>query len=183
ANGAHGDDTLKLKTPVSEWVNREFKPLPPVDHDNKHLCGFAHDVCGKLLCPAELGWDNPEQVVHSLSRDPILINGYIVTDLYFSAFLYDKDTTNPNDLEEGLFKGKLLIQSYKAVFISPSSAKDVEGNSNGADVISNNRWVKKSLSGIKVKKHVVQIIHMDKVTPCSITYIACQVSYDTWSDL
>jgi hypothetical protein len=75
------------------------------------------------------------------------------------------------------------LQAYKAVFTSPSSAKDVEGNGNGADVISNNRRAKKSISGIKVKKHVAQIIHMDKVTPHSIAYIACQVSYNTWSDL
>ncbi|KAG2114877.1 hypothetical protein BD769DRAFT_1673322 [Suillus cothurnatus] len=171
ADGARGDDTSKLKSLVSEWVNREFKPLPPVDHDDKHLRGFAHDVCGKLLCLAELDWDNPEQVVHSLSRDTTLIN------LSFPAFLYDKYTSNPNDLKEGLFKGKLLIQAYKAVFMSPSSAKDVEGDGDGADVISNNRRAKKSLSGIKVKKHVAQIIHMDKVTPRSIAYIACQVRF------
>jgi hypothetical protein len=67
--------------------------------------------------------------------------------------------------------------------MSPSSAKDVEGDGDGADVISNNRWAKKSLSGIKVKKHIAQIIHMDKVTLRSIAYIACQVSYNTWSDL
>ncbi|KAG2119242.1 hypothetical protein BD769DRAFT_1362187, partial [Suillus cothurnatus] len=172
-----GDDTSKLKSLVLEWVNCKFKPLPPIDHNDKHLCGFTHDVCGKLLCPAELDWDNPEQVVHSLSRDTTLINGYIVTDLSFPAFLYNKYTSNPNDLKEGLFKGKLLIQAYKAVFTSPSSVKDVEGDGNGADVISNNQWAKKSLSGIKVKKHIAQIIHMDKVTPRLIAYITCQVQF------
>lgn len=37
-------------------------------------------------------------------------DGYIVTDLSFPAFLYDKYTANPDDLEEGLFKGKILLQ-------------------------------------------------------------------------
>jgi hypothetical protein len=119
--------------------------------------------------------------------------GYIVTDLSFPTYLYDKYTANPDDLEEGLFKGKILVQvcrtgtawqqtdyhfqGFKAVFTSPSSAKDVEGDGDGADVISNNRRARKSLSGIKVKKHVAQIIHMEKVTPRSIAYIACQVSH------
>ncbi|KAG2125275.1 hypothetical protein BD769DRAFT_1669015 [Suillus cothurnatus] len=74
----------------------------------------------------------------------------------FPAFLYDKYQTNPDDLEEGLFKGKILLQGYKAVFTPPSSAKDIEGD---------------------VKKHVAQIIKMKKVTPHSITYIMCQVQF------
>jgi hypothetical protein len=68
-------------------------------------------------------------------------------------------------------------QAYKAVFTSPSSAKDVEGDGDGADVIENNRHAKKVSSGIKVKRHVAQIIQMDKVTSRSIAYITCQVSH------
>ncbi|KAG1887406.1 uncharacterized protein F5891DRAFT_1223337 [Suillus fuscotomentosus] len=173
ADGARGDDTSKLKTLVSEWVNREFKPASLVDPNDKHSRGFAHDVCGKLLCPAELDWDNPEVRAGIRNRS----DGYIVTDLSFPAYLYDKYTANPDDLEEGLFKGKILIQGYKAVFTSPSSAKDVDGDGDGADVISNNRRARKSLSGIKVKKHVAQIIQLEKVTPRSIAYIVCQVRF------
>ncbi|KAG1893824.1 uncharacterized protein F5891DRAFT_985551 [Suillus fuscotomentosus] len=173
ADGARGDDTSKLKTLVSEWINREFKPDSPVDHDDKHSRGFTHDVCGRLLCPAELDWNNPEVRAGIRNRS----DGYIVTDLSFPTYLYDKYTSNPDDLEEGLFKGKILIQAYKAVFTSPSSAKDVEGDGDGTDVISNNRRAKKSLSGIKVKKHVAQIIHLEKVTPRSLAYITCQVRF------
>ncbi|KAG1789010.1 uncharacterized protein HD556DRAFT_1244350 [Suillus plorans] len=150
ADGARGDDTSKLKTLVSEWVNREFKPVCLVDPDDKHSRRFTHDVCGKLLCPAELDWNSPEVKAGIRNHS----DGYIITDLSFPAYLYDKYTINPDDLEEGLFKGKILIQGYKAVFTSPSSAKDVDGDGDGADVISNNRRVKKSLSRIKVKKHV-----------------------------
>lgn len=121
-------------------------------------------------------------------------DGYIVTDLSYPAFVYEKYTAKPDDLEEGLFKGKILLQvcvrsssspelisqvfqAYKAVFTSPSSAKDVEGDGDGADVIHNNRRAKRSFNTVKVKKHVAQIIKMDKVTPRSIAYIICQVSY------
>jgi hypothetical protein len=76
---------------------------------------------------------------------------------------------------------KLILphfQGYKAVFTSPSSAKDTEGDGDGTDIVENNRRAKKALTGVKVKKHVAQIIKMDRVTPRSIAYIACQVSND-----
>ncbi|KAG1774371.1 hypothetical protein EV702DRAFT_928289, partial [Suillus placidus] len=173
ADSARGDDTSKLKTLVSEWVNRKLKPNPPVDMDDKHTRGFTNDGCGKLLCPAELDWNNP--AVRAGIRDRA--EGYIVTDLSYPAYLYEKYTANSDNLEEGLFKGKILLQSYKAVFMSPSSAKDIEGEGDGADIIENNRRAKKAYSGIKVKKHVAQIIKIEKVTPRSIAYIACQVRF------
>ncbi|KAG2152368.1 hypothetical protein BD769DRAFT_1381098 [Suillus cothurnatus] len=173
ADAARGDDTSKLKVLVSEWVNREFKPDPPVDPDDKHSRGFTNDACGRLLCPSELDWNN--LVVKAGIRNRA--DGYIVTDLSFPAFVYEKYTANLDDLEEGLFKGKILLQAYKAVFTSPSSAKDVEGDGDGVDIIQNNRRAKKSFNALKVKKHVAQIIKMEKVTPRSIAYITCQVRF------
>ncbi|KAG1845997.1 hypothetical protein C8R48DRAFT_616840, partial [Suillus tomentosus] len=150
ADGARGDDTSKLKTLVSDWVNMALKPTPPVESDDKHCRGFINDACGRLLCPAELDWNSP--VVRAGIRDRS--EGYIVTDLSFPAFLYEKYTANPDNLEEGIFKGKILLQAYKAVFTSPSSAKDVECDGDGTDIIENNRRAKKAFSTIKVKKHV-----------------------------
>ncbi|KAG1866788.1 hypothetical protein F4604DRAFT_1777480 [Suillus subluteus] len=121
ADSARGDDTSKLKSLVAEWINREFKPNPLVDTDDKHTRGFTNDA------------------YHS--------DGHIYT-------------ANPNDLEDGLFKSKLLLQAYKAVFTSPSSAKDVERDGDGID---------KSAFEIRVKKHIAQIIKMRKVTPHSIS--------------
>jgi hypothetical protein len=37
-------------------------------------------------------------------------DGYIVTDLSFPAFIYEKYMAKHNDLEQGLFKGKILLQ-------------------------------------------------------------------------
>lgn len=115
-----------------------------------------------------------------------------MTELSFPAFLYERYTANLDDLEAGLFKGRILVQvrgtespghdltvccqGFKAVFTSPSSAKDVEGEGDGADIIENNRRTRRAGWGLKVKKHVAQIIKMEKVTPRSIAYIACQVS-------
>ncbi|KAG1736830.1 hypothetical protein EDD22DRAFT_752967, partial [Suillus occidentalis] len=102
------------------WVNREFKPDSSVDPDDKHSRGFTNDTCGRLLCPAELDWNDPVVRAGICNRS----EGYVVTDLSFPTYLYDKYTANPDDLEEGLFKSKILIQGYKARFMSPSSAKD-----------------------------------------------------------
>ncbi|KAG2130269.1 hypothetical protein DEU56DRAFT_740807 [Suillus clintonianus] len=150
ADGARADDTEKLKTLVSNWVNLELNPTPPVDPDDKHCRGFINDACGKLLCPAELNWSNP--LVKAGIRDRS--EGYVVTELSFPAFVFEKYTANPDNLEEGLFKGKILIQAYKAVFTSPSSAKHIEGDGDGADIIENNRRAKSAFSRAKVKKHV-----------------------------
>ncbi|KAG1899346.1 uncharacterized protein F5891DRAFT_1189790 [Suillus fuscotomentosus] len=166
-----GDNTSKLKALVSEWVNCEFKPDPLVDPDDKHTHRFINDGCGRLLCPAELNWNDPAVRAGICDHS----DSYFVTDLSFPAFLYEKYASNPDDLEEGLFKGKILLQSYKAVFTLPSSAKAIEGDGDGADIIENNRCTRKAcFRAGKVKKHVAQIIKMEKVTPRSITYIVCQ---------
>ncbi|KAG1883628.1 hypothetical protein F4604DRAFT_1575464 [Suillus subluteus] len=147
ADSAQGDDTSKLKALISDWVNHKFKPDPTVNPDDKHSRGFTNDACGMLLCPAELEWKNP--VVKAGIRD--CSEGYTVTDLSFLAYLYEGYTANPDNLEEGLFKGKILLQSYKAVFTSPSSAKVVEGDGDGADIIENNRRARRSSSSLKVR--------------------------------
>ncbi|KAG2133103.1 hypothetical protein BD769DRAFT_1665875 [Suillus cothurnatus] len=133
ADGAHRDDTSKLKGLIAQWVNVEFKPDPSVDLDDKYTRGFINEACGRLLCPTELDWNSP--VTKAGIQDHL--EGYIITELSFPAYLYDKYTANLDNLE-GLFKGKILVQGYKAVFTSPSSAKDIGGDGNGTNVIENN---------------------------------------------
>ncbi|KAG2126421.1 hypothetical protein BD769DRAFT_1668433 [Suillus cothurnatus] len=58
ANSTWEDDTSKLKSLITDWVNHELKPNPPIDPDDKNCCGFINDVCGRLLCPTELDWSN-----------------------------------------------------------------------------------------------------------------------------
>ncbi|KAG2744726.1 hypothetical protein P692DRAFT_20784151 [Suillus brevipes Sb2] len=171
ADSARGDDTSKLKGLVPDWVNREFKPNPPVDHEDKHCRGFVNDTCGRLLCPTEMDWSNP--VVRAGIRDRT--DGHVVTEMSWPAFLYDGYTADMDNLEEGLFKSKLLIQAFKAIFTSPSSVKEVSGEGDGANIIENNRHAKRD--GKKVKTHVAQIIHMHKVSPRSIAYVACQLRF------
>lgn len=175
ADSARGDDTAKLKCLVPDWVNRELKPNPPVDREDKYCRGFMNDACGQLLCPTELDWNNP--TVKAGIRDHL--DGYIVTEMSWPAFLYQGYTADANNLEEGLFKSKILVQAFKAIFTSPSSAKEVagDGDGDGANIIENNRRAKKDISGKKVKTHVAQIIKMHRVSPRSIAYVACQLRF------
>ncbi|KAG2737591.1 hypothetical protein P692DRAFT_201732954, partial [Suillus brevipes Sb2] len=174
ADSARGDDTSKLKSLVADWINRDLKPAFPVDPEDKYCRGFVSDVCGRLLCPTELDWNSP--VVKAGIRDRI--DGYVVTEMSWPAFLYEKYTADQENLEEGLFKSTLLLQAFKAIFTSPSSARDVAGDGDAANIIEANRRAKKDVfSSKKVKTHVAQIIKMHTVTPRSIAYVSCQLRF------
>ncbi|KAG1821537.1 uncharacterized protein BJ212DRAFT_1567005 [Suillus subaureus] len=109
ADGTWGDDTSKLKSLVADWVNRELKPNPPIDPNDKNCRGFINDACGRLLCPTKLDWSNP--IVRAGIRDRV--DGYVVMEMSWPAFLYEKYTANQDNLEEGLFKSSLLVQKVK----------------------------------------------------------------------
>jgi hypothetical protein len=108
--------------------------------------------------------------------------------------MYENYKVNRDNLEEGFLKSKLLvlvshdgfshdiilligvIQAFKAIFMSPSSVKEVEGDGNGADILENNQCARQKSDQVKVKTCVASIINMRKVTPHSIAYIVYQVS-------
>ncbi|KAG1726781.1 hypothetical protein EDD22DRAFT_1017901 [Suillus occidentalis] len=106
ADAARGDDTSTLKDLIATWVNQDFHPSPLLRSDDKQLRGFVHDVCGKLLCPSEWDWNN--NVVKAGIRDRT--SNYIV------------------NLEKGLFMSKIMIQAFKAIFTSPSSVREADGD-------------------------------------------------------
>jgi hypothetical protein len=58
ADAARGDDTSTLKDLVATWVNQDFSPSRLIRSDDKHSRGFVNDICGKLLCPSEMDWDD-----------------------------------------------------------------------------------------------------------------------------
>ncbi|KAG2739898.1 hypothetical protein P692DRAFT_20754663 [Suillus brevipes Sb2] len=173
ADAARGDDTSSLKDLVAGWVNQEFRPTPLIRPDDKHSRGFANDVCGKLLCPAEWDWD--QTCVKAGIRDRT--TEFIVSENSWPLFMYEDYKVNADNLEEGFLKSKLLVLAFKAIFTSPSSAKEVDGDGDGADILENNRRARRKSEQGKVKTCVASIINMRKVTPRAIAYIACQVRF------
>ncbi|KAG1875953.1 hypothetical protein C8R48DRAFT_591541 [Suillus tomentosus] len=135
ADSARGDDTGTLKELVASWVNIEFRPTPLISTSDKHHRGFVNDVCGKLLCPAEWCWDDP--VVKAGIRDRT--TAYIVSENSWPLFMYQNCAADAGNLEYGLMKSKLLVMGLKALFTSPSSANEMDGEGQGTDIIENNR--------------------------------------------
>ncbi|KAG1767014.1 hypothetical protein EDD22DRAFT_844769 [Suillus occidentalis] len=173
ANAARGDDTSTLKELVAAWVNQEFRPSPLIKLHDKHSRGFVSDICGKLLCPAE--WDWSQDSVKAGIRDRT--TEYIISENSWPLFVYENYQVNSDDLEEGFLKSRLLVLAFKAVFTSPSSARETDGDGDGADIIENNRRARRRSDQTKVKTCVASIINMRKVTPRAIAYIACQVRF------
>ncbi|KAG1896006.1 uncharacterized protein F5891DRAFT_1193646 [Suillus fuscotomentosus] len=63
------------------------------------------------------------------------------------------------------------------IFTSPSSANEVNGEGDGADIIENHRRAQRQSDQTKVKTCVASIIGMRKVTPRAIAYTACQIRF------
>ncbi|KAG1772183.1 hypothetical protein EV702DRAFT_1201571 [Suillus placidus] len=173
ADSARGDDTGTLKDLVVSWVNIQCCPTPLIRADDKHHRGFVNDPCGKLLCPAEWCWEDPTVRAGICGRT----TSFIVSENSWPAFMYENYEANAENLEHGLMKSKLLVMGFKAIFTSPSSANEVDGNGNGADVIENCRRARRRSDQAKVKMCVASIIGMRKVTPHAIAYIACQIRF------
>jgi hypothetical protein len=58
---ARGDDTSHLKTAVVTWVVDMYGASdPPLRARSKDERGFANEHTGRLLCPSEFSWDDPE---------------------------------------------------------------------------------------------------------------------------
>ncbi|KAG2120017.1 hypothetical protein DEU56DRAFT_760922 [Suillus clintonianus] len=173
ADSARGDDTGTLKELVASWVNIEYNPTPLIRLDDKHHRGFANDACGKLLCPAEWRWGDP--VVRAGICDRTTT--FIVSENSWPTFMYENYQADAKNLERGLFKSKLLVMGFKAIFTSPSSANEVDGDGDGADIIENNRRSRRRSDQTKVKTCVASIIGMRKVTPRAIAYATCQIRF------
>ncbi|KAG2747685.1 hypothetical protein P692DRAFT_20737382 [Suillus brevipes Sb2] len=173
ADSARGDDTGTLKELVASWVNIEYNPTPLIRTDDKHHRGFVNDACGKLLCPAEWRWG--DAVVRAGIRDRT--TAFIVSENSWPTFMYENYQADPTKLEHGLFKSKLLIMGFKAIFTSPSSANEVDGDGDGANIIENNRRARRRSDQAKVKTCVASIIGMRKVTPRAIAYATCQIRF------
>lgn len=173
ADSARGDDTGTLKELVASWLNVEFRPTPFISAGDKHRRGFVSDTCGKLLCPAEWHWEDP--VVRAGIRDRT--TAFIVSENSWPLFMYQNSVADPANLECGLMRSKLLVMGFKAIFTSPSSANEVDGDGEGADIIENNRRARRQSDQSKVKTCVASIIGMRKVTPRAIAYAACQIRF------
>ncbi|KAG2085142.1 hypothetical protein BD769DRAFT_1681782 [Suillus cothurnatus] len=134
ADAARGDDTSTLKDLVAAWLNEDFHPSQLLRSDDKQSRGFLHD-----------DWGNNRVKVGIRERT----SDYIVSENSWPLFLYEGYKINGDNLEQGLFMSKILVQAFKAVFTSPSSAKEADRDGNGADILENNWCAQRQLNQVK----------------------------------
>ncbi|KAG1847582.1 hypothetical protein F4604DRAFT_1594334, partial [Suillus subluteus] len=120
ADGARADDTTRLKVTIASWLMQATPPPNPVIHGQSKMGrGFNNDATGRLICPVDYDWSDP--VVQQGIRD--YHPDYRVTAHSWPAFLYRDERYDPLNPTDGLFKGKLLLKTFKYIFTSPTSAE------------------------------------------------------------
>ncbi|KAG2351937.1 hypothetical protein BDR07DRAFT_1385074 [Suillus spraguei] len=156
-------------TKEQDHVQRSYielvKALPWV-HDK--LAKFDHKECEDMLRQLKQGVDSACGDNIGTFKELIIASWVNIE----SEWRWD----DPVNLEHGLMKSKLLVLGFEAIFTSPSSANEVDSDGNGANILENNQHAQRQSDQAKVKTCVASIIGMRKVTPCTITYVACQAS-------
>ncbi|KAG2121855.1 hypothetical protein BD769DRAFT_1671257 [Suillus cothurnatus] len=107
------------QTLVVSWLSGCTPPPDPILHPyDKTGRGFYNNATGRFLCPVDHDWNNSDVQQYIQDYHP----DYRVTAYSWPTFLYDGhyDARNPRG---GLFKGKLLLKTFKAIFTSPTSAE------------------------------------------------------------
>ncbi|KAG2055847.1 hypothetical protein BDR06DRAFT_881548, partial [Suillus hirtellus] len=138
--------------------------------------GFYNEATGRLLCPVDHDWNNSDVQQYIWDYHP----DYRVTAYSWPMFLYDGhyDARNPKD---GLFKGKLLLKTFKAIFTSPTSAEHddpEQTNSNEASAYGHLKHQRIQASGEQLTRcDVAGLLNMKSTQPQAIAYAAVQLHF------
>ncbi|KII83955.1 hypothetical protein PLICRDRAFT_147661 [Plicaturopsis crispa FD-325 SS-3] len=178
-NAARGDDAGKLKTSVVGWIAELFcVPVPPIDHDSKLERGLDHDATGALLCPAEFDWTYESVRTKIRNAHP----DFLVTADRWPSFLYEKiSEIDPENLDQGLFKGKMMLKGFTSIYNCPSSAREIVADDDvgNPEQINEDEPPKKKRKKEKTttRSSVAVLIGLDAVTPRALAYTAVQVRF------
>ncbi|KAI8994033.1 hypothetical protein BD414DRAFT_411224, partial [Trametes punicea] len=149
------DDTRSVRIAVVEWLSNDLQQASVVLHpNNKANRGFNYPVTDRLLCPMELNYAD-ETFTHQTT-----INDEPVSGSHWPTFAFDEDKFNPVTPWESFLRGRLIVQAFRHIFTSPSSAT-TENNDGSRSTRSGNA----ALHG------------MTRVTIGSIIYCATQVHF------
>ncbi|KAJ3720320.1 hypothetical protein C8R42DRAFT_582694, partial [Lentinula raphanica] len=127
--------------------------------------GLQNDMTGGLLCPAEIDWDNTDVCAAVQRMDP----EFDFTSSARSRCFYKDEKFNAVSPDEGYLQSHLLLQVYRTIYTSPSSAKDQSED-------AENMPPAKKKATNSHRAHVANLIHLAQVTPRSIAYAAVHVS-------
>ncbi|RXW14487.1 hypothetical protein EST38_g11368 [Candolleomyces aberdarensis] len=147
----------KIDTSSPEELTRWYKDLQQ-GTSSAHNWGLQHDLCGKLLSPIDLDWD--DLIVRANIRN--FKEGF---ELSLSArALYANYTGDAARVEKGYLKSKLLVKTYKSIFTSPLSAEEVDLGGDSSNKNTDRLAVRRrtsSKSSKSVRKDVAALLRMD----------------------
>ncbi|KJA21502.1 hypothetical protein HYPSUDRAFT_102496, partial [Hypholoma sublateritium FD-334 SS-4] len=175
ADSARSDDLNRIRACVAHWLNTA-QPRPEIllNPNCRKNRGIQHDVTGRLLCPAEFDWS--DLVVRAKLRAGE--ENFDWLSSYHSRCFYAKYSPNANQLESGYLQSALLTQVYKAIFTSPSSAKNAPDEDDDVGNMPPARLQKTSSGKGRLRRNVASKVHLnDKATSRSIAYAAVQLHF------
>ncbi|KIK76228.1 hypothetical protein PAXRUDRAFT_170574, partial [Paxillus rubicundulus Ve08.2h10] len=172
ADSARGDDCATLKPAVVHWLmSARPAPEPALEPSEKTGRGFNHDVTGHLLCPVDYDWSDTEH--RSAIRD--YHPDFLVTEHNWPTFLYENERYDSESPTKGLFKNKLLVQAFRHVFTSPTSALKMDNEDEDTDAGQLRKRGK--YDERRTRSHVAALLGMKSVSPRAIAYIAVQLRF------
>ncbi|KAG2087598.1 hypothetical protein BD769DRAFT_1372951, partial [Suillus cothurnatus] len=172
ADGARADDTTRLKVTVASWLMQLTpSPSPVIQGQNKMGRGFNNDSTGRLICPVDYDWND----LHIRDYHP----DYRVTAYSWPAFLYKDEQYDPQNPTNGLFKGHLLLKTFKYIFTSPTSAEMEDQEEPSPDNISTQGHPKqrRTAGERRTRCDVAGLLNMKSVQPRAIAYVAVQLRF------
>ncbi|KAF8148024.1 hypothetical protein B0H34DRAFT_738022 [Crassisporium funariophilum] len=159
ANDARSHDTIVLRRAVADWLNHRIpSPIPPLSSLSKADRGTTNDITGRLLCPVDYKWDDPEVRANLRNMAP----GFDFASSFFLRYLYENESGDPESPDIGFLKGPLVVRAYRLIFTSPSSA----GNENDASEVTSRR--RDVATSLRLNGHV---------TVRSVVYAATQLVF------
>ncbi|KAJ3574155.1 hypothetical protein NP233_g1950 [Leucocoprinus birnbaumii] len=166
-NSSRTDDNSHMKWKVAGWINNAFKPQ---DHLKLKSCsnrGLQHNVCGRLLTPIEVDWDDLDicEAIRSGTSD------FNINESYFLHCFYPDGQVDPNNVEHNFLHSCWLLLAFHAIFISPSVDED-DYTKTSEDEPPHKKH-KCSAHSEASKSNVASRIGMNgRVTGCAIAYTA-----------
>ncbi|KJA27916.1 hypothetical protein HYPSUDRAFT_130887, partial [Hypholoma sublateritium FD-334 SS-4] len=176
ADSARSDDLNRIRTFVADWLNAaQRRPEILLDPSCRKNRGIQHDVTGRLLCPAEFDWT--DLVVRAKLR--ACDDAFDWLSSYHARCFYTNYKANADQLESGYLMSALLVQVFKAIFTSPSSAKGVPDEEEGNENMPPARLQKTASGKRGLRRNVASKVQLNgKVTPRSIAYAAVQLHFN-----
>ncbi|KAF9045028.1 hypothetical protein BJ165DRAFT_1527958 [Panaeolus papilionaceus] len=171
ANDARSDDLRRIKEELANWLNESFTPTVAFSIKSRANRGLHNDITGQLLCPIEHDWDD------EATRAAIRNGNLNISDDLFLWCLYPSGKGHDSNVEKGFLRSRLLVQTYCAIFTSPTSSEEFEQDE--SEDGPSRKKVKTSSSKKATKSNVATILRMSgRVTPRSIAYAAVMLVFN-----